>query len=45
MGLDQRDPCGVIFCINYYALRAHDYTFVQVQLLADWNIKAMLECG
>lgn len=28
--LDNRDPTGIIFCINYFAIRAHDYGFVQV---------------
>ena len=28
--LDPRDPMGTNFCINYFALRAHDYQFVQV---------------
>ena len=30
--LDRRDPMGAVLCINYFAIRAHDYKFVQVRL-------------
>ncbi|KAK9803707.1 hypothetical protein WJX73_003923 [Symbiochloris irregularis] len=29
LNLDWRDPMGAVFIINYFAIRAHDYTFVK----------------
>ena len=31
MGLDPGDPRGVLFCIDYLAIRAQQYTFLKVQ--------------
>ena len=31
MGLDPGDPRGVLFCIDYLAIRAQQYAFLKVQ--------------
>ena len=31
LGLDPSDPKGVLFCIDYLAIRAHQYKFLQVR--------------
>lgn len=30
LGLDPSDPKGVLFCIDYLAIRAHQYSFIKV---------------
>ena len=30
LGLDPSDPKGVLFCVDYLAIRAHQYKFLQV---------------
>ena len=32
LGLDPTDPRGVLFCIDYLAIRAGQYSFLQVKL-------------
>ena len=32
LGLDPSDPRGVLFCIDYLAIRAHQYKFLKVRL-------------
>jgi len=32
LGLDPSDPRGVLFCIDYLAIRAHQYKFLRVRL-------------
>ena len=32
LGLDPSDPRGVLFCIDYLAIRAGQYNFLKVQL-------------
>jgi hypothetical protein len=31
--LDPDDPMGVMLCVDYFALRAHNYTWLQVRSL------------
>lgn len=33
LGLDPSDPQGVLFCIDYLAIRAHQYKFLKVSFV------------
>lgn len=35
LGLDPQDPKGVLFCIDYLAIRAQQYQFLQVGCLLN----------
>ncbi len=37
LGLDPSDPRGVLFCIDYLAIRAHQYKFLKVWIAQAIN--------
>lgn len=41
LGLDPSDPRGVLFCIDYLAIRAHQYKFLKRLVSADEDLSHM----